>query len=80
MNETDTRAELLDPALRDAGWEGTDGSHIRVEVIVPCCLQGAGTRTEQEKADYVLVCKNQKLAHLKQSLLHQAFTGELTSK
>ncbi len=79
-NEAQTRLDLIDLALKATGWGVADGSHICVEVIVPCCLQGAGTRAEQEKADYALVCKNQKLAELKQSLLQQPFTGELTSK
>ena len=61
-NEAQTRLDLIDPALKDAGWGVTDGSRIQVEVIAPGRLQGAGTRGEQEKADYVLVYKNQKLA------------------
>jgi len=61
-NEAQTRLDLIDPALKRAGWGVTDGSRIQVEVIAPGRLQGAGTRGEQEKADYVLVYKNQKLA------------------
>lgn len=33
MNEAETRAELIDPALREAGWGVVDGSRIRREVI-----------------------------------------------
>ena len=29
MNEAETRAEHIDPALRDAGWGVVDGSRIR---------------------------------------------------
>ena len=29
MNETETRAELIDPALKAAGWGVVDGSRIR---------------------------------------------------
>ena len=61
-NEAQTRLDLIDPALKNSGWGVTDGSRIQVEVIAPGRLQGAGRRGEQEKADYVLVYKNQKLA------------------
>jgi type I restriction enzyme, R subunit len=61
-NEAQTRLDLIDPLLRTAGWGVVDGSRIQVEVIAPGRLQGAGTRAKQEKADYVLVYKNQKLA------------------
>ena len=72
-NEAETRAELIDPALKTAGWGVVDGSRVRREVITLGRLQGAGTRARQEVADYVLVYRNQKLAHLanlKKSLLH----------
>ena len=62
MNEADTRAELIDPALRAAGWGVVDGSRVRREVITLGRLQGAGIRAKQEIADYVLAYKNQKLA------------------
>jgi type I restriction enzyme R subunit len=62
MNEAQTRLDLIDPALQAAGWGVVEGSHIRVEVIAPGRLQGAGTRAKAEIADYVLVYRNQKLA------------------
>ncbi|WP_423910605.1 EcoAI/FtnUII family type I restriction enzme subunit R [Candidatus Spongiihabitans sp.] len=61
-NEAQTRLDLIDPALKAAGWGVTDGSRIQVEVITLGRLQGTGSRAKQEKADYVLVYKNQKLA------------------
>ena len=62
-NEAQTRLDLITPALKEAGWEVADGSHIRVEVIAPGRLQGAGRRRDKQSiADYVLVYKNQKLA------------------
>ncbi|MFH1864672.1 MAG: DEAD/DEAH box helicase family protein, partial [Candidatus Eisenbacteria bacterium] len=61
-NEADTRAELIDPALKAAGWGVVEGSRVRREVITLGRLQGAGTRAKQEIADYVLVYRNQKLA------------------
>ena len=43
-NEAETRAELIDPALKTAGWGVVDGSRVRREVITLGRLQGAGTR------------------------------------
>ena len=61
-NEAETRAELIDPAIKDAGWGVVEGSRVQREVITLGRLQGAGTRAKQDIADYVLVYKNQKLA------------------
>ena len=61
-NEAETRAELIDPAIKAAGWGVVDGSRVRREVITLGRLQGAGTRSRQDIADYVLVYRNQKLA------------------
>ena len=60
MNEAETRAELIDPALRTAGWGVTDGSRVRREVITIGRLQGAGKRAKQDIADYVLTHRNHK--------------------
>lgn len=62
MNEADTRAEHIDPALKAAGWGVVDGSRIRREVIAPGRLQGKGRRAKAEIADYVLIYRNTKLA------------------
>jgi len=62
MNEAETRAELIDPALRDAGWGVVEGSRIRREVIAPGRLVGNGKRAQSEYADYVLVYRGEKLA------------------
>ncbi len=62
MNEAETRAELIDPALKAAGWGLVEGSRVRREVITLGRLQGAGKRTSQDIADYVLFYKGQKLA------------------
>lgn len=51
MNEAETRAEHIDPALKAAGWGVVDGSRIRREVIAPGRLQGKGQRAKAEIAD-----------------------------
>ena len=62
LNEAETRAELIDPVLANAGWGKVDGSRIRREMIAPGRLIGAGKRATQDIADYVLVYRGQKLA------------------
>jgi len=62
MNEAETRLELIDPALKDAGWGKVENSRIRCEVIAPGRLVGSGKRANPEKADYVLVYRGEKLA------------------
>ena len=62
-NEAETRAELIDPALKTAGWGVVEGSRIAREYQITLGrLQGAGMRAKQEIADYVLIFRNQKLA------------------
>ena len=62
MNEAETRAELIDPALKAAGWGVVAASRVRREVITLGRLQGAGVRSVQDIADYVLNYRNHKLA------------------
>lgn len=62
MNEAETRAELIDPALKAAGWGVVEESRVRREVIAPGRLLGAGKRGKQDVADYVLVYRGQKMA------------------
>jgi type I restriction enzyme, R subunit len=62
MNEAETRAELIDPALKEAGWGVIDESRVRREVITNGRLIGGGKRSKQDIADYVLVYKGHKLA------------------
>lgn len=73
MNEAETRAELIDPALKAAGWGVVEGSFIKREYqITQGRLQGAGQKTKPEIADYVLVYRNRKLAVIeaKRAALH----------
>lgn len=62
MNEAETRADLIDPALKEAGWGVMNASRVRREVITLGRLQGAGLRASQDIADYVLTYRNHKLA------------------
>ena len=62
MNEAETRAELIDPALTKAGWGVVEGSRVRREFITLGRLQGGGKRAKQDIADYVLTYHGHKLA------------------
>ncbi|NDE89550.1 MAG: DEAD/DEAH box helicase [Alphaproteobacteria bacterium] len=63
MNEAETRAELIDPALKAAGWGVVEGSRIQREYhITQGRLEGAGKRSKPMIADYVLMYRNTKLA------------------
>ena len=62
--EADTRAERIDPKLRDAGWGVVDGSKVRREVICPGRIQTGGTRGTSMSSDYVFLYRDQKLAVL----------------
>jgi len=62
MNEAETRAELIDPALKAAGWGVVEGSRIRREYpISPGRIEGRGRRGNALTADYVLEFRNTKL-------------------
>jgi len=62
MNESETRAEHIDPALKAAGWGVVEGSRILREYhISPGRIEGRGRRGKAEIADYVLVYRNLKL-------------------
>ena len=62
MNEAETRAELIDPALKQAGWGVVEASRVRREEITLGRLQGAGKRSAKDIADYVLTYRTHKLA------------------
>ena len=59
MNEAQTRQDLIDPKLRDAGWYDTEGARIRPEFpITKGALIGGGQRSSTLAADYVLQYRN----------------------
>ena len=63
MNEAETRAEHIDPALKAAGWGVVEGSRVLREYpITPGRIEGLGRRAKPLIADYVLVYRNTKLA------------------
>jgi type I restriction enzyme R subunit len=63
MNEAETRADHIDPALKAAGWGVVEGSRIRREFsITPGRIEGHGRRGNPLTADYVLVYRDHKLA------------------
>ena len=62
--EAETRADRIDPLLREAGWGVVEGSRIRREMICPGRIQAGGKRGKGLSCDYVLFHKGQKLAVL----------------
>lgn len=63
MNEAETRAEHIDPALAAAGWGRVEGSRVRREYPITLGrLEGAGRRGKALSADYVLEYRNTRLA------------------
>ncbi len=63
MNESETRAEHIDPALKSAGWGVVDGSRIRREYPITLGrIESHGKRGKALTADYVLEYRNTKLA------------------
>ena len=63
MNEAETRAEYIDPKLKESGWGVVEGSKVLREFrITPGKIQIGGAISKPEIADYVLVYKNRKLA------------------
>ena len=63
MNEAETRAEHIDPALKAAGWGIVEGSKVLREFpLTPGRIEGHGRRARSHQVDYVLVYRNRKLA------------------
>ena len=75
MNEAETRAEHIDPALAAAGWGIVDGSRIRREYPITLGrIEGHGRRGKALKADYVLEYRNTKLATVEAKAWDEALT------
>ncbi len=75
MNEAETRAEHIDPALAAAGWGVVEGSRIRREVPITLGrIEGHGQRGKALTADYVLEFRNARLATLEAKAWDKALT------
>jgi len=75
MNEAETRAEHIDPALKAAGWGVVEGSKILREYrITEGRIEGRGRRGKADIADYVLVYRNTKLAVVEAKAENEALT------
>lgn len=75
MNEAETRAEHVDPALAAAGWGVVEGSRIRREYPITLGrIEGHGKRGKALSADYVLIYRNTKLAVVEAKAWDEALT------
>ena len=76
MNEAETRAEHIDPALKAAGWGVVKGSRIHREYgITRGRLEGRNQRRGKPlTCDYVLMYKNTKLAVIEAKAWNEAPT------
>jgi type I restriction enzyme R subunit len=62
MNEAQTKHDLIEPALREAGWGSIEGSRLRLEFpITKGRLIGQNRRATPLFADYVLEYKNRRI-------------------
>jgi len=63
MNESETRAEYIDPQLKASGWGEIEESRVLREFrITDGKIQTGGMRSKPEIADYILVYKGYKIA------------------
>lgn len=75
MNEAETRAEYIDPALKAAGWSVVEGSRVRREFPITLGrIEGKGRRSKPITADYVLEYRNTRLAVIEAKAFHEPLT------
>jgi type I restriction enzyme, R subunit len=75
MNEAETRAEHIDPALKAAGWGVVEDSRILREYPITLGrIEGHGRRGKPLVADYVLVYRNHKLAVIEAKAWDESLT------
>ncbi len=75
MNEAETRAEHIDPALKAAGWGVIEGSRVMREYPITLGrLEGLGRRARALIADYILVYRNHKLAAIEAKAWDESLT------
>ena len=63
MSEDDTRAELIEPKLKESGWGVVENSRVRRNFPITLGrIQGSGKRAQPLFADFVLEYNGRKLA------------------
>ncbi len=65
MNESETRAELIDPKLKENGWDSKANPDVKVHreyQLTAGKIKATGGRGKQLIADYLLIYKGRKLA------------------
>ncbi len=65
MNEAETRAELIDPKLKENGWDSKANPEVKIHreyQVTAGKIKATGGRGKQLIADYVLTYKGRKLA------------------
>src|SRR5687768_15487522 len=78
MNEAETRAEHIDPALKAAGWGVVEGSRVRREYPITIGrIEGHGKRGKALTADYVLEYRNTKLGVVEAKAWNEELTEGL---
>lgn len=82
MNEAQTRLDLIDPALRKAGWNIVPESRIKVEVITSGRIigknhKGENLRKKPLSCDYMLEYKGRRLAVLEAKARDKYYTDGL---
>jgi type I restriction enzyme R subunit len=82
MNEAQTRKDLIDPALREAGWDIIPESKIKVEVVTIGRIVGKNHKGERLRkrplsCDYVLEYKGRRLAVIEAKARDKYYTDGL---
>ena len=82
MNEAQTRFDLIDPALREAGWTVVPESNIKVEVITAGRIIGKNHKGERIRkkplsCDYVLEYRGRRLAVIEAKARDKYYTDGL---
>ena len=84
MNEAETRAELIDPKLKEDGWDGKVNPEVKVHRefhITQGKIKPTGGRGKAIIADYVLAYKGRKLAVVEaKSILQEVGEGVAQAK
>ena len=77
MNESQTRQDLITPALKAAGWESTPESRIRTEFLITNTSKPGERSFKPLSADYVLVYKHRILAVVEAKARDRYYTDGL---